>query len=236
MKYTKANWSKLYGVSRAAVTLAVQSGALVAGADKLIDDQDQANAAWIARHAKAEPTIGDTFKVIPAEPGALVSHVKKQLDKKPKPKAAPHKDTPRQAKARKAVRQSLQDSPAALLDDVELPIEDIEATEDMGTLTIEKIKAEIRYKREAAEAYRIKRLAALGVLVEREHVRQVLGKFNAEQRIRLLELPGTLTPRLVALARAGSSEHEVAAILEDEIARAIDSAKAVITRAHLGAS
>jgi hypothetical protein len=223
MKYTKANWSKLYGVSRAAVTLAVQSGALVAGADKLIDDQDQANAAWVARHAKAD--------------GAKAAAAPKAKPAKASPRAKPAAAAkPGQALKPPAKDPPAKDPPTALLDDVELPIEDIEATENMGTLTIEKIKAEIRYKREAAEAYRIKRLAALGVLVEREHVRQVLGKFNAEQRIRLLELPGTLTPRLVALARAGSSEHEVAAILEDEIARAIDSAKAVITRAHLGAS
>lgn len=196
MKLNKATWAKRYGVSRAAVTLAVKSGALVEDNLGYIDDGDKANVAWLARRTKPDP--------------------------KPKP--------PREPKPKKPKPAPPLPPPPKIFDDMEpLLLDDSADTDDLGILTVQKMQAEIRYKQEAAEAYRVKRLATLGVLVEKEHVRQVLGKFNAEMRIRLLELPGTIAPRLLALIQAGETEHGIAKILEHEIEAAILAAKAVFT-------
>jgi hypothetical protein len=234
MRLNKASWAKEFAVSRAAVTLAVQSGKLVAGPDGWLDTDDQANREWIERRATVKP-------VQPAVAPAPKTSTKPKT-KKTTPKAvATQPRTPAAAKPRKERRPAepkLPEPGAELPDDPpDLPdTPDTELTaEGIGALSIQKIKAEIKYKTEAAEAYRIKRLERLGLLIEREHVRKTIGRYNAEQRIRLLEMPGTITPRLVAMARSGAAEHEVAGVLEDEIAKAIDYALAVFDRAGLGA-
>lgn len=101
--------------------------------------------------------------------------------------------------------------------------------EDMSPeeLSHEKIVAEISYKKEAAENLRIKRLEALGQLVEREQVKKVLSRFNAEQKVRLLELPRTLAPHLVSLVKSGAAEWEISQALEREISVAIVDAKRI---------
>lgn len=223
----KATWAKQYEVSRAAVTLAVKSGKLVEGADGWLDDQDKTNREWIERRAagkKAKPAAAQPARKEPKKTTAAAKPTQ------PRPPAAARPKKQREPKLPDP-GEDLPDDPPDLPDTPDLPA----TAEGIGSLSIEKIKAEIKYKTEAAEAYRIKRLERLGLLVEREHVRQTLGRFNAELRIRLLEMPGTITPRLIAMARAGAAEHEVIGILEDEIAKAVDNAKATVDRAGLGA-
>ena len=212
MIVNKTTFAKLAGISRATATLGVQRGTLAGTADGYIDTEHPTNAAYLERKRDG---------VKPKKPPVT----------KPKPLA--EKQAPKPPRERKSA--PLPDPSADLPDDPpDLPdTPDTPEDENIGMLSIEKIKAEIKYKTEAAEAYRIKRLERLGLLVEREHVRQTLGRFNAELRIRLLEMPGTIAPRLVAMARSGSQEHEIAAALEDEIAKAIDHAKATVERSGL---
>lgn len=229
MNVTKVTWAKMHGVSRAAITLAVSRGALVEAPDGTIDDKHATNRAWVDRRSSRK---------------AATKAVERAETKKPSKdttkgqKLAPGPAT-RQPAAKKPKEQDAMPAPLPIDADTPAPpVEDDDegqgqGLESLGLLSIEKIMAEIRYKHEAAEAYRIKRLASLGLLVEREQVRQVIGKFNAELRVRLLEMPGTITPRLVAMARSGTSDHEIARLLEDEIARAIESAKSVVSRAGL---
>lgn len=224
MKISKATFSKLAGVGRAAVTLGVQRGNLVADADGFIDTAHPVNAAYLAKRQEPKTAAKPVAKTksTPTTPKAKPTQ--------PRPPAAARPKKPREPKLPDPGKD-LPDDPPDLPDTPDLPA----TAEGIGSLSIEKIKAEIKYKTEAAEAYRIKRLERLGLLVEREHVRQTLGRFNAELRIRLLEMPVTITPRLIAMARAGAAEHEVIGILEDEIAKAVDNAKATVDRAGLGA-
>lgn len=243
-KISKINFAKLAGVGRAAVTLGVQRGNLVSDADGFIDTAHPVNAAYLAKRQSPKPSkekaakaVRDRLQEQPKTAATQAAKPKpdptiaKAKPTQPRPPAAAKPKKPREPKLPEP-GEDLPDDPPDLPDTPDLQ----GAGESIGELSIEKIKAEIKYKTEAAEAYRIKRLERLGLLVEREHVRQTLGRFNAELRIRLLEMPGTITPRLIALARAGAAEHEVIGILEDEIARAVDNAKATVDRAGLGES
>lgn len=102
-------------------------------------------------------------------------------------------------------------------------IDDMEIDE----LQLEKVKADLLYKKESAESLRIKRLETLGLLVEGEHVKKVIAKYAAEQRVRLLELPKSLSPKVVSLVASGAKEIEISSLLEKEISSAIVDAKRI---------
>lgn len=181
MILNRATFAKKHGVSRAAVTKAVERGLLNSRDDGAIDEADQINKKWINN----------------------------QKAKKMKP------------------QQEAEKIPAPFegLPDIESDPPDVDSLEDIGALQAEKMRAEIRLKREQEQAYRIKRLQEMGILVEREEVRKTLGRFNAELRIRLLELPGTISARIVSGIKTGQNEHDIEVLLSNEIGRAIDAAK-----------
>lgn len=101
---------------------------------------------------------------------------------------------------------------------------------NIAELTVEKMQQEIRVQAEREKALKIKRLKDLGVLVEAEKVRQAILSFNADLRIRILEFPASIVPRISAMIKSGSNDQEIISILESEISKAIEHAKKTINR------
>jgi len=210
MIVTKTAFAALAGVTKGAVNLALHRtpAILVETADGRMDTADPVNAAYLERKkAKAAEKKG---RGRPPGPSRNATHKGSPAKAVPIPRAPDH---------------------VPEIPDTEEPDDD--GPDNSGALYIRKLKAEIRFKHEAAEAHRLRRLERMGLLVEREEVRKVIGAFNAELRIRLLELPQAIAPRLLALAKSGAAEHELIALLEDEIARAVDGAKGVVERSKV---
>lgn len=214
MIVTKTAFAALAGVTKGAVNLALHRtpAILVETADGRMDTADPVNAAYLERKkAKGEAKLGRGRPPGPSRKSVPAPAKKAAPPKAPIPPRAPDH--------------------ASEIPDIEEPDDD--GPDNSGALYIRKLKAEIRFKHEAAEAHRLRRLERMGLLVEREEVRKVIGAFNAELRIRLLELPQAIAPRLLALAKSGAAEHELIALLEDEIARGVDGAKGVVERSKV---
>ena len=213
MTISKVAFAALAGVSRAAITQGIKATPplIIETPEGQVDTADPLNAAYLERKkAKGEAKLGRGRPPGPSRKTAPAPAKKAAPAKAPAPRAP---------------------DPAPEIPDIEEP--DDEGRDDSGGLYIRKLKAEIRFKHEAAEAHRMRRLERMGLLVEREEVRKVIGAFNAELRIRLLELPQAIAPRLLALAKSGAAEHELIALLEDEIARGVDGAKGVVERSKV---
>lgn len=88
-----------------------------------------------------------------------------------------------------------------------------------------KLDAEIRLKHEQADFHAIRKAERLGLLVEASIVEQKLSVLGAELRIRLLELPARIGPRLWAIAKQSDSPHALIQALEDEISDAVKKVK-----------
>lgn len=89
----------------------------------------------------------------------------------------------------------------------------------------QKLDAEIRLKHEQADFHAIRKAERLGLLIETSIVEQKLSVLGAELRIRLLELPARVGPRLWAIAKQSDSPHALIEALEDEISDAVKKVK-----------
>ncbi len=87
-----------------------------------------------------------------------------------------------------------------------------------------KVQLDAEYRLEQILTLRLKRLRAVGRLLDRTEVERSLARFNAELEIRLLDLPRRLLPRLAALVKSGQEEEALRA-LEDEVSSALEHAK-----------
>jgi hypothetical protein len=207
MVLTKADLSKKYGVSRAAVTMAVKQGRLKCGSDGNINEKDPVNEKWIdSRKDKKTYTHKNTTK-------------KKPLKKKEKSKKEHEEKKKEEKKA--IVKTVIVDNNDSDLD-------------DGSQVYLKKADAEVRYKREQIRSVKQKRLERLGELVERDLVRQVIGKLGAEIKMRLLGMPKVMAPRIVALVKSGEKNKTVQSLLEDEISKALKAAKEVLLKADFG--
>ena len=210
MTVTKATFARMDNVSRAAVTLAVKSGALVANKMDMIDDQDPTNAAWLARRAGAKP--GQRAAAVKPKPAAVETKPEKPAAVSVKPEKKPEPE-PR-VEDRKPENRAANES------------DDGSTYEDMGALSIAKMRADIRLRHEQSDAALQKRLERLGELVDRDLVARAFAMLASEIKVRFVELPARATAGLVAMVRAGRPETEVQKYLEDEIARALIEIKA----------
>lgn len=207
MTLNKSTFAKIHKVSRAAITLAVKSGALVEDAGGFIDDSQESNAAWIARRRGGK---------------APASSKEKPTEKKTKAKPeAAKKERP----AKVAAPEIEQD---ADIDEIEDEQEGAGDYEEMGLLSIQKLRAEIRFKGEQADTALQKRLERLDQLVDRELVSRAFAKIGQELKTRFIEMPQRAAAAISALARSGSSEIEIQKYLEDEISRALQAVKAAL--------
>lgn len=194
MVLNKSTFAKLNKVSRAAITLAVKSGALIENDHGMIDDQNQVNVLWLERRT-----------------------VKKT--KKEKPAKTPTVEKPKKIPEQKKEVETLDD-----VDIDELPDDEM-SFDDMGALSITKLKAEIRFKTEQSDTALQKRLERLGQLIEREQVERAMGNLGAELKLRLLELPARITPAICAMVRSGTIDNEIQKYFEAEISQAIQEIK-----------
>lgn len=94
-----------------------------------------------------------------------------------------------------------------------------------------KLDAEIRLKHEQADFHALRKAERLGLLVETSIIEQKLSVLGAELRIRLLELPARIGPRLWAIAKQSDSPHALIEALEDEISDSVKKVKDAAVRA-----
>jgi hypothetical protein len=162
------------------------------------------NAAWVARR----------------KPGKAE---KPEAGKEEAQKAAPRKPAPRPA-ARKELPPP-EGKPAQGPAQGEEALEDLDDYEEIGLLSIQKTRAEIRFKNEQADATLQKRLERLGELIDRELVAKAFSKLAQEIKTRFVELPQRASPAITAIVKAGGGEHDVQKYLEAEIGKDIQAIK-----------
>ncbi|HPS55922.1 MAG TPA: hypothetical protein PLP05_10010, partial [Sedimentisphaerales bacterium] len=139
--------------------------------------------------------------------------------KKEKPAKKPTVEKPKKIPEQKKEVEPLDD-----VDIDELPDDEM-SFDDMGALSITKLKAEIRFKTEQSDTALQKRLERLGQLIEREQVERAMGNLGAELKLRLLELPARITPAICAMVRSGTIDNEIQKYFEAEISQAIQEIK-----------
>lgn len=214
--------ARKYGVSRAAVTMAVKAGLLLEDARGMIDEEHAGNAAWIARRAsggdaKSKPKR-EPVKKAERKPPAVAKAAKPDPGPKPVKHETEKPKAPTKPEAKPEEQQEGKLPKGRASDDSERP-------EDMGLLSIAKLRAEVRYKTEQADSALQRRLERLGELIDRELVRKGFAKLNQEIKTRFIELPARLTPAIVAMARAGESELDIQRFIELEISRDLTAIK-----------
>lgn len=199
MTYTKADLARALSLTRGAITNACSRGQLFSDKDGKIDLDDPRNSVFLSKLTEDKRVALKTYK-------SIISL--KSEDKK--------KSTFDRYDAEDTIYNKSKKSISSDIDDMEIE-----------ELQLEKIKADLLYKKESAESLRIKRLETLGLLVEGDHVKKVISKYAAEQRIRLLELPKSISPKVVSLVESGAKEIEISSFLEKEISSAILGAKRI---------
>jgi len=206
MILNKATFSKVHGVSRAAVTLAVQSNPpkLVEDVAGMIDDQNPVNAAWISRRS--------------SKAGSKPNVQKKESKIKSK-----EKEINKSKIIEKETVQNVEPDIDEILID-----EDDSGYEDVGALTIAKVRADIRFKQEQADAAHQKRLERMRELVDRDLVRKAFATFGSGIKIHFIEMPQRIVPRISAMVRSGESEIVIQKYLEAEFSAAIQKIKVSI--------
>lgn len=209
-KITRADVARLTGLSRAGIKKAVDRGALILGADGLIDADEPTNAAWIARKRaalSAPPVMPPAVEVAAPEPepkqAPKPKAEKPRVEKPPKEKPAPKHDT-----VSPPTSLTKQDQKA------------IGAILEVGN---EKLKLTVARRRQAEADTRIKaiRVATLKKeLIPRELVRQMLAGLDVALKSNFRDMPRRISAPLHAVmvaegARAGE------AMLEREISNAL---------------
>ena len=96
---------------------------------------------------------------------------------------------------------------------------------DASELNAEKTRSEILYKQEQIKTTKLKRAKELEVLIYRDDMLQIIQQLGARIKTNLIELPKRITPQLIAMAKAGSTDHEIEKYLSEEIADGIGRAK-----------
>jgi hypothetical protein len=99
------------------------------------------------------------------------------------------------------------------------------AKKEEQPLQIQKVMAEVRLKDEQADLIAQRRAREMGLLVEREVVQQMMSAFGVELKVRLLDLPRRIAPRVHAVVKADGGPRAVEEILDREVADALKHAK-----------
>ena len=92
-------------------------------------------------------------------------------------------------------------------------------------LAIQNMLSGMRLKDEQADLIAQRRAREMGLLVEREAVQQMMAAFGVELKIRLLDMPRRIAPRIHAIVKAHGGPRAVEEILDREIADALKHAK-----------
>jgi phage terminase Nu1 subunit (DNA packaging protein) len=99
------------------------------------------------------------------------------------------------------------------------------AKKEEQPLQIQKVMEEVRLKGEQADLIAQKRAQAMGLLIERDIVSQMMAAFGVELKIRFLDLPRRVSPRIHAIVKAKGGPRAVEEILDKEIADGLKHAK-----------
>lgn len=220
---TKAEFSNLAGVSRAAITLAVKRGNLIAADDGSIDPNEPANVLYLQSQAMKR---GDSFN-----PGTIAE------------KTAPPKDPAPKLIITTIEKPTVKHSPK-----IELPPLSIPGLEDPELPELEMIdfdnpeKYLAKYPDPVVRdkvAATIKRLVEIrrhsqalrreeGELIERDYVAGRFAHFGEALRQQLLTMPRRTAAQLTARAKSGG-EREVEEYMAEEISAAIGRALGELT-------
>ncbi|MFW6312252.1 MAG: hypothetical protein ACOC2N_00005, partial [Spirochaetota bacterium] len=203
---TKAELARRAGVTKAAITKVTRSGTVPLRPDGKIDDANPVVVAYITKHRETSKS------------GSRTGSVRKPPKGRPARKAT-------QAKPRIHVAD---DDPNEAHDN---PHGNYETN---TLLQIQKVRAEIDYKREQEAHYKQRRLKDNGTLIPRQDVRQKIMVLAQDLRMRLLDMPRRISANLVDRVKAGSTEHEIEQYLAGQIADAIRHAKETAKHVELG--
>lgn len=224
----KAQLALMAGVSRPAIGQAIDSGRLVEEADGRLDIDHPVNALYLDEHGSdrnipPEGKRGPKLKKNPSEPKTKNNPPAKS--KEPSPTETLKIILPKEAQP---TPPAATPSPGPrVIDEVKLPKTRGARASD-GGLYVKKLEAEIRYRNEQADAVLQKRLERLGELIERGIVRRVLGKLGAALKLRLLDMPRRIAPRLQAMTKSGMGEADLIAFMEAETAALLREVKETI--------
>ena len=92
-------------------------------------------------------------------------------------------------------------------------------------LPIQKSMAEVRLKDAQADLIDQRRAREMGLLIELEIVNQMMAAFGVELKLRFLDLPRRVSPRIHAIVKAKGGPRAVEEILDKEIADGLKHAK-----------
>jgi hypothetical protein len=92
-------------------------------------------------------------------------------------------------------------------------------------LPIQKNMAEVRLKESQADLIDQRRAREMGLLIERDIVNQMMAAFGVELKLRFLDLPRRVSPRIHAIVKAKGGPRAVEEILDKEIADGLKHAK-----------
>lgn len=231
----KADFARLAGVSRMAVTLGCRRGLLAAMPDGHMDTE----AAENKKYLEASRRAGMVRK--PAAKRASVQTERKPPEKKPdskkpqkiktipapsgtekKPKPAPDKPKPAEAKPKIIPMPETREPPRGMAE---------QAMDQYINLKERKDMADIRLKNSQADRHIQARAERMGLLVLKSDVDKILAVLGADLRMRLFDMPRRITPQIVALVQSGSDAREIETLLDTEITDAVKHAKETAHRA-----
>ncbi|MBE3065413.1 MAG: hypothetical protein IMZ69_10405 [Spirochaetes bacterium] len=99
------------------------------------------------------------------------------------------------------------------------------ARKEEQPLQIQKVMSEVRLKDEQADLLVQRRAKEIGLLIEREIVNQMMAAFGVEIKLRFLDLPRRIAPRIHAVVKAGAGPRAVEELLDKELADGIRHSK-----------
>jgi len=211
----RADLARLVGVSRSAVTQAIERKSVVVSPDGTIDTDDPVNSAWIAAKVSKNPA--------PPRPPSTSKKEKPapRLPLKEKPKPPPLSPPP----------LDIQPPKGDTVSPPQVGESQLKIIEEMVQASAEKLRLTVARRKQAEADTHLKDIRAAREkkeLIPRELVRQRFAAFDAALKTNIRDMPRRISAQIYALAKAGDAR-DVEAYLEQELglalARSTESAK-----------
>ena len=223
---SRADFARLTGKSRAAITKLTKGKLAPAMVGDRVDVSHPAAAAYLQANGGAAPSAQATSKGKPSRSApAPPAQPKRRPTKVPAP---PPKTRGRKDEAPAPPQRR----PAPDVDKVTGYSDDLadwtlaEIVAEFGTLRAYKDALEAHEKLERAKKYRLDNEQTEGNLIERERVRtHVLGFIEASHQRILGDAPKTISRRLLALAKSGTSVEECEKFVRDTLSAILRTAR-----------
>jgi hypothetical protein len=195
---SRAEFARMTGKTRAAVTNGVKRGYIIATADGNIDTDDPTNVLYLDRAAIENAPTSD----------------RGTQPRKKRPKEAPPLPEPEDVSA----------DTAADLDEIDLDHPERYINSYGDNLEARNKAAQVLQRIAQVRAAEQKRRKEAGELIEQDLVKRWFGDLSAAMHTNLLSLPRRVVAQVVATARS-QDEHAVEELLKDEIQSALQKTK-----------